>query len=76
MRLLVGAFGLGVLTLGLLLAAREVLRAIRGAAPVPAVLIAAACGLVAVGGASLVRSALRGRIPLRRIRRRPSRGSR
>jgi len=75
MRLLVGASGMGVLALGSLLAVTEVLGASRGAPLVPAVLIAAACVLVAVGGASLVRSALCGRIRLRRIRR-PSRGSR
>jgi hypothetical protein len=61
-----------VLALGLLLAATEVLGASHGAPPVTTFLTAAACILVAVGGASLVRSALRGRITLRRIRR-PSR---
>lgn len=72
MRLLVGAFGIGVLALGLLLAAAELYRAYHDAPPVPAILLAAACVLVAVSGASLVRSALRGRITLRRVRRRPS----
>jgi hypothetical protein len=72
MRLLVGAFGVSVLALGILLAAIELLGAYRGAPPVPGILAAAACVFVSVGGASLVRSALRGRITLRRVRRRPS----
>jgi hypothetical protein len=69
MRALVGTAGAGVLSLGILLALREVRSAIRGAPLAPALLVAAGCGLVAVGGASLLRSAVRGRIALRRIRR-------
>jgi hypothetical protein len=72
LRLLVSAFGLGVLALGLLLAAVELLGAYYGASPVFAILAAAACILVAVGGASLVRTALRGRITLRRVTHRRS----
>jgi len=72
MRLLTGAFGVGVLALGLLLAAAEVLGAYQGAPPVAPILAAAACVLAAAGGASLVLSAVRGRITLRRVGRRPS----
>ena len=71
MRVLVGAFGAGVLALGLLLAAVELRWAYLGAPRVPTLLAAVACGLVAVGGGSLLRSAVRGRIALRRIRHRP-----
>ena len=44
--------------------------AVNGASPAPSLLVAAACGVVALGGASLIRSAVQGRIALRRIRRR------
>jgi hypothetical protein len=68
MRLLVGASGAWVFTLGVLLALREVRSAMQGAPRLPAVLVAAGCALVAVGGASLVWSAVQGRIALRRVR--------
>ena len=72
MRVLVGAFGVAVLALGLLVAAVELHRAYQGARSVPAFLAAAVCVLLAVSGASLLRSALRGRITVRRVARRPS----
>jgi hypothetical protein len=68
MRLLVGAGGTAVFALGVLLALREIRSAMFGAPQLPALLVAAGCALVAVGGASLVRSALQGRIALRRVR--------
>jgi hypothetical protein len=71
MRLLVGSSGAGVFALGVLLALREIRSAVHGAPPAPALIVAAGCGLAAIGGASLVRSAVQGRIALRRIRRRP-----
>jgi len=71
MRLLVGAFGVGVLAVGLIVATAEFERTYQGAPPGPAILAAAVCFLVAVSGASLVRSAVRGRITLRRPGRRP-----
>ena len=71
MRWLVGVSGAGVLALGVFLAAINVQRAAHGASAMLALPTAAACVFVAVGGASLLRSALRGRIALRRIRRRP-----
>jgi hypothetical protein len=71
MRLLVGAFGVGVLALGLIVATAELQRAYQGAPPGPAILAAAVCLLIAFSGASLVSSAARGRITLRRTVRRP-----
>lgn len=69
MRLLTGVAGAAVFALGLVLAAAELRAAYLGSPLAPTVLVAAGCLFAAVGGASLVRSALRGRIALRRIRR-------
>ena len=72
MRVLAGAFGVGVLGLGLLLAATELRWAYRGAPLAPALLMAGGCGLAAVGGGALVRGAIRGRMAVRRTRFRPA----
>jgi len=70
MRVITGLFGTAVLCLGLFVMATELQAANNGSPVVPAVLTAAMCALVALGGASLLRSAVRGRIALRPTRRR------
>jgi hypothetical protein len=58
-----------VLCLGLFVMATELQAAANGSPVVPAVLAAVVCAIVALGGASLLRSAVRGRIVLRPTRR-------
>ena len=70
MRVITGLFGTAVLCLGLFVMATELQAANNGSPVVPAVLTAAMCALGALGGASLLRSAVRGRIALRPTRRR------
>jgi hypothetical protein len=73
MRVIAGLFGTAVLCLGLFIMAMELQAANNGSPPVPAILAAVACAFVALGGASLLRSAIRGRITVRPPRRRPGR---
>jgi hypothetical protein len=70
MRVITGLSGTAVLCLGLFIMATELQAAKNGSPVVPSVLTAAMCALVALGGASLLRSAVRGRIALRPTRRR------
>jgi hypothetical protein len=71
MRVVAGMFGTAVLCLGLFLTATELQWARLGSPLVPTLLAAVVCALVALGGASLLRSAIQGRIRLRPTRRRP-----
>jgi hypothetical protein len=73
MRVVAGLFGTAVLCLGLFIMATELQAANNGSPPVPAILAAVVCAFVALGGASLLRSAIRGRITVRPTRRRPGR---
>ena len=70
MRVITGLFGTAVLCLGLFVMATELQAANNGSPIVPTVLAAVVCAFVALGGASLLRSAVRGRIALRPTRRR------
>jgi hypothetical protein len=71
MRMVAGLFGTGVLCLGLYLMATQLQAANSGSPAISSVLAAVVCALVALGGASLLRSAVRGRITVRPPRRRP-----
>ena len=70
MRVVTALFGTAVLCLGLFVMATELRAANNGSPVVPAVLAAVVCAFVALGGAALLRSAIRGRIVLRSTRRR------
>ena len=69
MRLLLGLLGAVALCVGLLIGATELRVAYLGAPLLPALAIAVVCGVVALGGARMLRGAIRGRITVRRNRR-------
>ena len=70
MRVISGLLGTAGLGLGRFVMATQLQAANNGSPVVPAVLAAVVCAIVALGGASLLRSAVRGRIALRPTRRR------
>ena len=66
MRILLGILGVIALGLGIAVGITE-FRGMRSGSPiVPAVLVICICALVAVGGAVLIRGAIRGQITVRR----------
>ena len=66
MRMLLGLLGAIAFGAGVVIGVTE-LHLMRGGSPAaPALLVAGICALVAVGGAALVRGAVRGRITVRR----------
>ena len=67
-RILLGVLGAVALGAGLVVGARWLGGAFRGAPRLPALAVALACGVIALGGARLLRGALRGRITVRRTR--------
>jgi len=71
MRLLLGVLGVAALGAGLLVAATELRAAYLGSPLLPTLAGAVVCGIIALGGATLLRGALRGRIAVRRTGRRP-----
>jgi hypothetical protein len=71
MRLLLGLLGAAALGAGLLVAATELRTAYLGSPLLPTLAGAVVCGIIALGGATLLRGALRGRIAVRRTGRRP-----
>ena len=66
MRALLAVIGAAALGAGLLVAAAELRAASRGAPVAPALAATAVCAVVMLGGAALLRGALRGRIAVRR----------
>ena len=71
MRLLLGLLGAAALGAGLLVAATELRTAYLGSPLLPTLAGTVVCGIIALGGATLLRGALRGRIAVRRTGRRP-----
>lgn len=67
-RALLGVIGAVALGAGVAVGGTALRVAYRGAPLLPALTAAAFCGLVALGGATLLRGALRGRIAVRRTR--------
>lgn len=74
-RVLLALLGVVALGAGLAVGATELRVAYLGAPLIPALAIAFVCGLAALGGARLLRGAIRGRIAVRRPRRRDHRAT-
>jgi hypothetical protein len=70
LRVLLALIGVTAVAAGVVVAVAEVRRLALGSPPVPTILVVLLCGVVLLGGASLIRGALRGRIAVRRPRRR------
>ena len=68
MRVLLGVLGAAALGAGLVVGATELRVLYLGSPPLPTLAVATACGVIALGGAALVRGAVRGRIVVRRTR--------
>jgi hypothetical protein len=66
MRGLLGLVGTVAFGVGLALAATEIRLLAIGSPPIPTLLAAAVCSIVAAGGFTLLRGAIRGRIAVRR----------
>jgi len=70
-RVLLGVVGAAALGAGVIVGATELRVAYLGSPLLPTLAAALVCGAVAVGGAALLRGAIRGRIAVRRNRPRP-----
>jgi hypothetical protein len=68
LRILLGVIGAGALVASLLVGATELRALYLGSSPLPTLAVALVCGLVAIGGITLLRGAVRGRIVVRRTR--------
>jgi hypothetical protein len=68
LRLLLGALGAVALGAGALIGTMQLRAAYLGSPLLPTLAVALVCGTAAVGGVSLLRGALRGRIAVRRPR--------
>jgi hypothetical protein len=68
LRALLGVLGAAALVAGLLVGATELRVLYLGAPPLPTVAVALFCVVVVIGGITLLRGAVRGRIVVRRTR--------
>jgi hypothetical protein len=69
LRALLGVVGTAALGAGILVAGTQLRGAYLGAPRLPTIGVTVMCGVIALGGAALLRGALRGRIAVRRTRR-------